>query len=172
MRSCREFHQKTAEHQFVAVNQSAEMRSALVFFATPHFLAALRETSLHRVGHGITPGSEHPRQSRASHGCDWPHFRGSDSHLGISGEAVETSFNTQCAFRQLWKKIRWCVLQTHVHRVGMEAREGSDPEDKAEFRMAATGHLFQDVMATCHPPVMLETLRKHHPTHSVPSDSS
>ena len=27
-------------------------------------------------------------------------------------------------------------------------------------------------MATCHPPLMLESLRKQHPTHSVPSDSS
>ena len=36
--------------------------------------------------------------------------------------------------------------------LAMEAREGPDPEDKAEFHMAATGHLFQNVMATCHPP--------------------
>ena len=28
------------------------------------------------------------------------------------------------------------------------------------------------MMATCHPLVMLEMLRKHHPTYSVPSDSS
>ena len=36
--------------------------------------------------------------------------------------------------------------------LAMEAREGPDPEDKAEFLMAATGHLLEDLMATYHPP--------------------
>ena len=34
----------------------------------------------------------------------------------------------------------------------IEAREGPNTQDKAERLMAATGHLFEDMMATCHPP--------------------
>ena len=34
----------------------------------------------------------------------------------------------------------------------MEAREGPVPEDKDEFHIAATGHLLEGLMATCHPP--------------------
>ena len=36
--------------------------------------------------------------------------------------------------------------------LAMEAREGPDHEDKAEFLMAATDHLFEVLMATYHPP--------------------
>ena len=36
--------------------------------------------------------------------------------------------------------------------LAMDTREGPDPEDKAEFLMAATGHLLEDLMATYHPP--------------------
>ena len=35
--------------------------------------------------------------------------------------------------------------------LAMDTREGPDPEDKAEFLMAATGHLLEDLMATYHP---------------------
>ena len=37
----------------------------------------------------------------------------------------------------------------------VEARLGPHPQDKAGASLAATGHLFEDVMATCHPPGML-----------------
>ena len=111
-----------------------------------------RETSLHRVGHRIPPGSEHSRQSRASHSCDWPHFLGRDGHLGIAGQVAGKSSDTQCAFRKLWKKYGGVFVKRMCIELAMEAREGPDPEDKAEFHMAATGHLFEDVMATCHPP--------------------
>ena len=36
--------------------------------------------------------------------------------------------------------------------LAMEAREGPNTRDKAERLMAATGHLFEDMMATYHPP--------------------
>ena len=36
--------------------------------------------------------------------------------------------------------------------LAMDTREGPDPEDEAEFLMAATGHLLEDLMATYHPP--------------------
>ena len=36
--------------------------------------------------------------------------------------------------------------------LAMEAREGPNTQDKAERLMAATGHLFEDMMATYHPP--------------------
>ena len=66
------------------------------------------------------------------------------------------SSDTQCAFRKLWKKYGGVFIKRMCIELAMEAREGPDPEGKAEFHMAATGHLFQDLMATCHPPVMLD----------------
>ena len=53
----------------------------------------------------------------------------------------------------------------------MEAREGPDNEDKAEFLMAATGHLFEVLMATYHPPGFPDEVACK-PSHtSGPSDS-
>ena len=43
--------------------------------------------------------------------------------------------------------------EKHVRIVlAMEAREGPNARDKAERLMAATGHLFEDMMATHHSP--------------------
>ena len=56
--------------------------------------------------------------------------------------------------------------------LAVNVRDGPNTQDRAEHLTAAPGHPFEDVMATCHPPVMLEMLRKHHPTNSVPSNSS
>ena len=39
-----------------------------------------REIHAHCVGHGGPRGSKHSRQSRASHGGDWPPLRGHDGH--------------------------------------------------------------------------------------------
>ena len=36
--------------------------------------------------------------------------------------------------------------------LAMEARVGPNTQDRAEHLTAATGHLFKEVMATCHPP--------------------
>ena len=36
--------------------------------------------------------------------------------------------------------------------LAMEAREGPNTQDKGECLMAATGHLFEEMMATFHPP--------------------
>ena len=73
---------------------------------------------LYRVGHRGPSGSKHSRQSRASHGGDWPPFRGPDGHWSLTwyaGNVAETSPNTQCAFRQLWKKFGLEVHQQCVH---------------------------------------------------------
>ena len=67
---------------------------------------------------------------------------------GIAGEVVEPSSNTQCAFRQLWKQYGGVFIKRMCIDLAMEAREGPDPEDKAGFHMVATGHLFEDLMAT------------------------
>ena len=46
-------------------------------------------------------------------GDDWPPLRGDEGHLsfswhplGIAGKLAGKSFNTQWAFRQLWKQVR------------------------------------------------------------------
>ena len=36
--------------------------------------------------------------------------------------------------------------------LAMEAREGPNTQDRAEHLTAATGHTFEDVMTTYHPP--------------------
>ena len=119
------------------------------------------ETRPHDVGHGSTRGSDHSRWDWASHGGESPPLRG---HHG-------TSSNTQCAFRQLWKKYGGVFIKLMCIELAMEAREGPDPEDKAEFHMAATGHLFEDLMATCHPPSIPDEVACK-PSHtSGPSDS-
>ena len=63
--------------------------------------------------------------------------------------------------------------ETSLHRVGHRIL----PPGSKHSRQIRASHgcdwpTFQDVMANCHPPVMLEILRKNHPTYSVPSDSS
>ena len=85
--------------------------------ATSWPLSFGRETSLHHVVHGITLGSEHSRQSPASHGFDWPHFRVSDSHLGIAGQVTGKSSDTQCTFRKFLKKYGGVFIcrELHVH---------------------------------------------------------
>ena len=54
----------------------------------------------------------------------------------------------------------------------MESREGPTTQDGTGHLIAVSRLLFEGTMATCLPPVMLEMLQKHHPTNSVPSDSS
>ena len=51
------------------------------------------------------------------------------------------------------------------------AREAPNAQGKAERLKAATVRHLEDMMATCHPLVLLERSRKNHPTPSVPSDS-
>ena len=62
--------------------------------------------------------------------------------------------------------------ETSPHRVGHRITPWSVHSRQSPASQGCDWPPFQDVMATCHPPLMLETLRKHHPTHSVPSDSS
>ena len=54
---------------------------------------------------------------------------------GIAGEVSETSSNNQCAFRLLWKKNGGVFIKRMFIELAMEAREGPDTEDKAEFHM-------------------------------------
>ena len=67
----------------------------------------------------------------------------------------EYSRKTRAQWCWLWRPLTVRTLKTKLGRL-----------------TAATGHLFEDTMVTCHPPDMLEMLRKHHPTHRVHSDSS
>ena len=53
------------------------------------------------------------RQSRASHGDDWPPLRGDDGHLSSTWYSWQGGWqiiNTQWAFRQLWTK---CGVELH-----------------------------------------------------------
>ena len=55
-------------------------------------------------------GSEHSRQSRASHGGDW---RVDHCHLlGVAEQVAGNPSDTESAFRQLWEKYR---VDCHPH---------------------------------------------------------
>ena len=53
-------------------------------------------------------------------------------------------------FEKLWKILAALPSAEKYMRIvlAMEAREGPNTQDKAERLMAATGHLFEDMMAT------------------------
>ena len=111
-----------------------------------------------RVGHRIPPGSKHSRQIRASHGSGLATLSGRDGHLSstcYAGDVAETPSNTQCACPTALEEMRWLCSSAEksmCFELSLEAREGQNAQDKAERLMAATGHLLEDKMATCHPP--------------------
>ena len=82
------------------------------------------ETEKHKrivLDDGGLRGSEHSRQSQAFHGGDWPPPRGRDGHLSSTWcfwkRRLARSFNTQWAFRQLWKKYGEEFHQRDLSRV-------------------------------------------------------
>ena len=50
-------------------------------------------------------------------------------------------------------------------------QKGPNTQDKARYPVAVVGHYNEDIMATCHPPGILERLLAHHPAYSWRSDS-
>ena len=50
------------------------------------------------------------------------------------------------------RQIKTFGRETSLHRGGQVAHVGPNTPDRAERLTAATGHPFEDVMATCHPP--------------------
>ena len=95
--------------------------------------------------------------------------------LGIVGKVAGKSSNNQWAFRQLWKQCGVELHQRDLSRVFMtvgvadtswphqffstvtfESQRSTEEERSWSWAsLAATGHLFEDVMATYHPPGML-----------------
>ena len=113
----------------------------------PSPLSFCRETSPHCVGHSG------PRASKP-----W------SSIFGRTRLCPELPLVISAAlFRQ---RNKGCIV------LAIEARVGPSTQDRAEHLTAATGHPFEDLMATGHSPGMLEMLRNYHSTHSVLSDSS
>ena len=60
-------------------NKAKRFVAATVHHVTD--MMAVCNLLVYRDGHGGTRGSEHSRQSRASHGGDWPPIWGRDGHL-------------------------------------------------------------------------------------------
>ena len=116
-----------------------------------------RETSLHRVGHRIPPGSKHSKQIRASRHCDWPPF-----------QDVIATCHPLVLLEMLWKQHpthgvpsdssgRNTVVCSSAEKrmcieLSLEACEGPNTLDHARRLMAETGHVFEDMMVTFHLP--------------------
>ena len=53
--------------------------------------------------------------------------------------------------------------ETHPHCVGHSGPRGPNTQDETQQIMAESGHLFEDMMATCHSPGVLERRLENHP---------
>ena len=117
-------------------------------------------------------GSDHSRWDWASHGDESPPLQGHHGSLSSMwyfwrgcGDIIQHPVCLPTARRKYGGVFfkRMCI------ELAMEAREGSDPEDKAEFWRQL--HLFEDLMATYHPPSIPDEVACK-PSHtSGPSDS-
>ena len=91
----------------------------------------------------------------ASEDTEWI-FTRATSVVWSSPSAMLTHFATQddeAMFEGTRKLGRSLSAEKHMRTVfAMEAQEGPNAQDKAEGLMAVSGHLFEDMMATFHPP--------------------